>query len=95
MTNATQRTTKAVKAGEAVQQGALPYTEGMRRDFQKKLQDHGCDALFKARRTLERRLQEHVVKLENIRKEGGHVSSVEREIRNFKSQIQAIDAVLK
>lgn len=73
----------------------ITYTEGMKRTFQEKLLQNGRDVVVRSRRTLEKHLQEHIVKLERIRKEGGHTISIEREIRNFKSQIQAIDAILK
>jgi hypothetical protein len=43
---------------------------------------------------LEKRLSEHRQSLETYRSQGGYTSSVEREIRAFESEIQAIKDVL-
>ena len=82
------KATAAAKGARGVAQGgkevervaSITYTEGMKRNFQQKLLHHGRDAVVKSRRTLEKRLQEHITKLESIRQEGGKTSLVEREI---------------
>jgi hypothetical protein len=51
--------------------------------------------LLKSRAKLHQRLEKHLKDIEEYKKTGGHTSSVEREIRNFRSLIQAIDDLLK
>jgi len=62
--------------------------------FRKQLQEHGSKSLERSQRTIQRRLNEHTEKLRTIKKEGGHTSSVEREIRNFKRELEAIQRTL-
>ena len=62
--------------------------------FQKQRDKHGNISLERSQRKIQRRLNEHVEKLEQINKNGGHTSSVEREIRNFERELKAIDKVL-
>lgn len=56
---------------------------------------HGQGSVEKSLAKFQRRLVEHQKKLDEIRKSGGHTSSVEREIRNFQQQIRAIKKVLR
>ncbi|MEW6743530.1 MAG: RHS repeat-associated core domain-containing protein [Planctomycetota bacterium] len=58
------------------------------------LREHGRGALEKSRRSIEKNLAEYRQKLEDIRKAGGYTSSVETEIRNWESELEAIDQVL-
>lgn len=63
--------------------------------FQKQLKEHGPKSLERSLRKIEKRLNEHTAKLGDIKREGGHASSVEREIRNFEREIEAIKQTLK
>jgi len=65
-------------------------TQGMIRNFEQQLAKHGKKSLEKALRSLEKRLGEHLEKLSNLDYRG----VVEREIRNFEAQIEAIKQVL-
>jgi len=67
----------------------------MLKAFQKQLQQHGKKSIAKSQKKIQRRLTEHLKKLKEIKKAGGHASSVEREITTFKAQLQAIKNVLK
>jgi hypothetical protein len=71
------------------------FTERQLRQFEHQLAEHGRGSVEKSRATLARRLADHLHKLEEIRQAGGHVSSVEREIRNFQQQIAALDDILR
>jgi RHS repeat-associated protein len=61
---------------------------------EKQLAQHGRGSVEKSLRSLEKRLSEHRQSLETYRSQGGYTSSVEREIRAFESEIQAIKDVL-
>jgi uncharacterized protein RhaS with RHS repeats len=61
---------------------------------EKQLAQHGRRSVEKSLRNLEKRLAEHRQALETYRAQGGYTSSVEREIRAFESEIQAIKDVL-
>lgn len=63
--------------------------------FGKQLSEHGPRSLRRSQAKIGRRLTEHRQKLEQIREAGGHTSSVEREIRNFERELEAIDRVLR
>ena len=58
--------------------------------FEKQLAKDGIGSLEKSRNSILRQLQEHEAKLPSLK----HKSSVEREIRTFKRQIEAIDKLL-
>jgi len=62
--------------------------------FERQLAQHGRDSLVRSRASLEKRLAEHVRKLEEFREAGGYTSSIETEIRNFAGQIAVIDEIL-
>lgn len=61
---------------------------------EKQLAQHGRRSVEKSLRRLEKRLAEHRQSLETYRSQGGYTSSVEREIRAFEYEIQAINDVL-
>ena len=71
------------------------FTIGQLRQFERQLAEHGVTSLKDSLATFERRLAEHQQKLVDIRKAGGYTSSVEREIRNYQQQINAVKEVLK
>ncbi len=71
-----------------------PYSQATFNSFQKQLQQHGINSILRSRATIQKRLDEHFLKLEAIKKAGGHASSVEREINTFKSQLRAIDDLI-
>lgn len=75
--------------------GGKLYSEATFKAFQKQLQQHGKSSILKSQTKIQRRLNEHLKKLGKIKKAGGKTSSVEREINTFKSQLQAIDDLLK
>tara|TARA_B110000879_G_scaffold157259_1_gene203103 strand:+ start:1543 stop:2415 length:873 start_codon:yes stop_codon:yes gene_type:complete len=75
--------------------GKKLYSKKMLKAFQKQLQQHGKKSIAKSQKKIQRRLTEHLKKLKEIKKAGGHASSVEREITTFKAQLQAIKDVLK
>ena len=62
--------------------------------FQKQKDQHGKKSVERSQRKIQRRLSEHKEKLKDIKKSGGHSSSVEREIRNFERELKAIDKIL-
>lgn len=55
---------------------------------------YGRRSLERSRRKIQRRLDEHLEKLEKYKNDGGYTSSVEREIRQFKKALEAIDEIL-
>ena len=71
------------------------FSEKQLHQFERQMAQHGSASLEKSRASLEERLVEHEEKLEAIRDAGGYTSSVEREIRNFLQQIEAIDYLLE
>jgi RHS repeat-associated protein len=79
----------------AVASEGAAATPGMIRAFSRQLETFGRPSVERAIRTLERRVAEHVQKLAEIRARGGHTSSVEREIRTFRGQIEAARRVLE
>jgi len=72
----------------------VSFTQRQRRQFERQLSLHGRESLERSRATLERRLIEHLQKLEELRQAGGRTSSIEREIRNFRQQVDAISDIL-
>ncbi|QVL57303.1 MAG: hypothetical protein KFB93_07955 [Simkaniaceae bacterium] len=63
--------------------------------FRKQLQIDGKSSLDKSKISIQKRLDEHLIKLDKYKQEGGYTSSVEREIKNFQQELQAIDIVLE
>lgn len=74
---------------------AGPPTEKQLKKFQKQLDEHGLSSLEDSRDSIQKNLDEHLANLEEYRSAGGYTSSVEREIRNFKRELEAIDNVLE
>lgn len=81
-------------AGKASPIGTL-FTANQLSKFQGQLAQHGIKSLLKSQMTIRTRLDQHIQKLEQIRQSGGHASSVEREIRNFQQELNAIEEVLR
>jgi hypothetical protein len=69
-------------------------TEGQVGQITRQLAQYGRRSVEKSVRTWERRLTEHLTKLEEIQARGGDPGSVEREIRNFRGLIEAAKRVL-
>ncbi len=67
------------------------FSEATFKSFARQLNEHGVGSLTKSRNKIQRRLNEHLTKLNEIKEAGGHTSSVEREIRTFRKQLDAID----
>lgn len=74
---------------------AKSYSEATLKSFQRQIQEHGTQSLIKTQSKIQKTLAEHVQKLAEIKKTGGYTSSVEREIRTFQGQLDAISQVLK
>ncbi len=90
--------TQVVKAlargrGASATRELLPSSKQLAK-FDRQLTEHGRGSVEKSQRTIERRLEEHVGKLGSIQRAGGHTSSVEREIRNYLRELEAIRRVL-
>ncbi len=85
----------ATKGAGTAARGAGSATQKQLGKFGKQLQEHGRRSVERSQRKITRRLNEHRNKLEQIRRDGGHASSVEREIRNFERELEAIDEVLR
>ncbi len=86
---------RAAKESEEIIKGGLRFTKKQAQAFERQLAQHGRESLERSISTFESRLAEHHKKLEEIKKVGGHTSSVEREIRNYKQQISAAKDVLR
>lgn len=67
------------------------YNKAIYESFKRIMQRDGKKALEKSKRKIERRLSEHKTKLPDLK----HRSSVEKEIKTFKSQLDAINDILK
>jgi len=75
-------------------EGIAPVTRGGLAAFERQFAQRGAGNLLKSRQSLISRLSEHLGKIERARAAGGLTSSLEREIRTFAQQINAIDQVL-
>ena len=73
----------------------LGYTEKQIQHCERQYAQHGRASLERSRRTVLRRIKEHLKKLDEIREAGGNTSSIEREIRNWMQELNAIDEVLR
>jgi len=62
--------------------------------FSRQLKEHGKPSVERSQRKIQRRLDEHYQKLDDINNNGGYGSSVEREIRNFERELEAINRTL-
>lgn len=74
--------------------GSIPqFTPGQLRNFRQTFIRGGAKSLARARRSVSRKLREHSKKARKLREQGKFSSSVEREIRTFRGDLKAIDAV--
>ena len=73
---------------------AIAPTEGQLGQFTRQLSQDGRSPVERSLRSLERRLGEHLTKLDEVRARGGDVGSVQREIHNFRGLIEAAKQVL-
>ncbi|MGC4128050.1 MAG: RHS repeat-associated core domain-containing protein, partial [Bergeyella sp.] len=71
------------------------YSNATFKSFEKQLETNGIESILKSQSKIQLRLAEHLQKLEQIKASGGFSSSVEREIRTFNSQLEAIKDLLK
>jgi sensor domain CHASE-containing protein len=71
------------------------FSERTYRSFQRQLKTDGRNSLIRSKESIEGKLLEHIQKLKEITEAGGRSSSVEREIRTFESQLEAIRELLK
>jgi len=71
------------------------YSEQTYNAFEKQLKSGGEKSLLKSKISIEKNINEHVKKLDEINKNGGYSSSIEREIKTFRGQLDAIDNLLK
>jgi len=81
--------------GAGLSLGEVGFTGGQLGAAERQLAEHGVGALEKSLGSLTDNLAEHMQKLADVRTLGGHTSSIEREIRNFQGQINAIRHVLE
>ena len=63
--------------------------------YSKQLADKGLNKVLKSQRSLSKNLKTHIKKLKEIKKNGGKGSSVEKEISNFRNELDAIKRVLR
>ncbi len=75
--------------------GMERFTGGQLAHFESQLAEDGAESLLKSRATLQGRILEHLDKITQAEKAGRFTSSMEREIRNFQQQINAIDQLLQ
>jgi len=75
-------------------EGVELFSDATLQSFERQLAKDGPKALTKSQKNIEKWLAEHLDKLDAIKKAGGHTSSVEREIRTAKSQLEAIKYLL-
>ena len=74
--------------------GAVRFTAGQLRQFERQLATHGRRSLERSLATFERRLAEHLQDLQRYEEAVGYTSSIKREIANFRQQINAIKEML-
>jgi len=85
-------------SGEAILIGAAAKAsanKAIKEAFANQLKQHGVKSLQRSHKKITRRLNEHVQKLDELKASGGRISSVEREIRTFKRQIEVLDDIFK
>jgi len=78
-------------AGAAARGLASPGQVAM---FERQLAEHGQRSLARSQRSIERQLEKHIEKLNDVRSSGGYTSSIETEIANFRRELEAIRRVL-
>jgi len=75
--------------------GKKLYSNKMLKAFQNQLKNDGRSSVIKSQKKIMENLNQHLIDLKKYKKAGGYTSSVEREIKTFKAQLQAIKDVLK
>jgi hypothetical protein len=75
-------------------EGVELFSDATLRSFERQLAKFGPKNLTKSQKNIGKWLEEHLIELDAIKKAGGHTSSVEREIRTAKSQLEAIKYLL-
>jgi len=71
------------------------YNQATFNAFERQLAKDGMKSILKTQSRIQKNLAEHLQKLGEIKKAGGFSSSVEREIKTFQSQLDAINDLLK
>jgi RHS repeat-associated protein len=75
--------------------GALEPSQRMVGALQRQLSQHGVESLKKSAESIGKQLSEHLTKLADTKAAGGRTSSIEREIRTFRRQLNAIRRLLE
>ena len=78
-----------------ITEGMERFSAGQLAQFERQLADSGAEKLLASRASFQKRILEHLEKIGEAEAVGGYTSSMQREIRNFQQQINAIDEVLK
>jgi uncharacterized protein RhaS with RHS repeats len=63
--------------------------------FQRQLSQHGAGSLQKSAESIANQLSRHLTKIGDARAAGGPTSSMEREVRTFQRQLEAIKRILE
>jgi RHS repeat-associated protein len=84
-----------VGAGVATKTSTKLYSEATFKAFERQLAKDGMKSILKTQSGIQKNLAEHIQKLAEIKKSGGYSSSVEREIKTFQSQLDALTDLLK
>lgn len=71
------------------------YSDATLNSFQRTLDKDGVGALLKAQSSIQTNLDEHLAKLEQAIQNGGFTSALEKEIKTFRSQLDAISKLLQ
>ena len=71
------------------------YSQSTFKAFERQLASDGIGSILRTQTKIQRNLAEHIKKLGDIKNAGGYSSSVEREIRTFQAQLDAIKDLLK
>jgi hypothetical protein len=82
------------RAAPIVGAGAEP-SQKMIGAFQRQLAQHGAGSLQKSAESIANQLTSHLTKIVDARAAGGRMSSMEREVRTFRRQLEAIKRVLE
>ncbi|MEI7910008.1 MAG: RHS repeat-associated core domain-containing protein [Verrucomicrobiota bacterium] len=85
------------RCGKAIEKsldGIVEPSANMLRKYSDQLARDGARSVERSYASLARRLEEHVEKLKRYKCEGGYVSSVEKEIQNYKAEMEAIRRTL-
>ena len=83
------------EGGSSVKEQNNRATTNQIKKYQEQLEQNGAESLQKSKSSIEAQLSMHKKKLNTITKEGGYTSNVEKEIRNFEGELEAIDNALK